>query len=208
VIGGGDGGAITELAKYQDFKSLTLCEIDREVIEVSREHFPAISAGLDDPRVVLRTGDAAVFIEGSIEKWDLILVDSTDPVGQGKALFEKKFFRNIKERLNEGGVAIFQTESPLFMEEVFTRAVKNLKEVFGESNATPYLATVPSYPGGLWSFTFCSNGISPIGNDFGPVPSEIGKELGYYDPDVARCAFALPPFIRRMLGESSHGGPR
>ena len=97
------------------------------------------------------------------EEFDLVLVDSTDPVGPGAALFEKTFYKAIKRSLRKHGIAVFQTESPLFMEEEFVKTVNDLRSVFGRAAVYPYLATVPSYPGGLWSFTFCSESVDPLG---------------------------------------------
>jgi spermidine synthase len=199
VIGGGDGGAITELVKHKDFKSLTLCEIDPEVTRVCRKYFPEVSSGLEDPRVTIRNQDAAVFMDGNPDKYDIILVDSTDPVGPGKVLFEKPFFENVRDCLKPGGVAVFQTESPFFMEDVFIQAVADLSSLFGAGKARPYLATIPSYPGGLWSFTFCSMDRAPLGDHLRPGPGEMIPGLGYYDEDVHRAAFVLPPFVKRMV---------
>ncbi len=154
VIGGGDGGAVTEIVKYPCVESVTLCEIDPMVISTCAKYFPEVSAGLDDPRVTVATQDGAEFVDRHNNQFDLVLVDSTDPVGPGEALFRKSFFESVKNSLRKGGAAVFQTESPLFMGDVFASAVTNLKGVFGRNSAYPYLATIPSYPGGLWSFTF------------------------------------------------------
>ncbi len=208
VIGGGDGGAITELCKYDSIESLTLCEIDPEVIEVSRKYFPNISAGLDDPRVTIRTEDAVVYIDGADEKWDIILVDSTDPIGPGKGLFERPFFENVRDRLTDSGVAVFQTESPIFMAEVFKKAVADLSKVFGDGKAAPYLAVVPSYPGGLWSFTICSLNRSPGFMDISSALGEVSPDLQYYNTEIHRAAFSLPEFVKKMVnGPELGNGP-
>lgn len=199
VIGGGDGGAITELCKYESFRSLTLCEIDPDVIEVSREYFPSVSAGLDDPRVTIRTEDAVAYIDGADKKWDIILVDSTDPVGPGKGLFERPFFENVRDSLTNRGVAVFQTESPIFMESVFKQAVSDLSKVFGPGDAVPYLAVVPSYPGGLWSFTLCSLKKSPGLIEASSDRKEAPSCLQYYNKDIHRSAFALPEFVKKII---------
>ena len=92
VIGGGDGGAITELVKYPELESITLCEIDPMVIEFCKEFFPEISSGLQDPRVSVVTRDGAAFVAENVAQFDLVLVDSTDPIGPGAALFARVVF--------------------------------------------------------------------------------------------------------------------
>lgn len=199
VIGGGDGGAVTELVKYPTLESVTLCEIDALVVRSCREFFPEVSAGLADLRVSVVTEDGARFVSNFVDEFDLVLVDSTDPVGPGKALFERPFYESVKRSLNGGGAAVFQTESPLFMPQVFSTAVGTLEDVFGPGTVHPYFATIPSYPGGLWSFTFCSERHDPIGGlSIGPAPMVRGTTR-YYDTTIHRAAFALPVFVRESL---------
>jgi spermidine synthase len=199
IIGGGDGGAVTEVVRYQSLESVILCEIDPMVVESCRQYFPEISAGLCDSRATVINEDGAIYVSKFEEEFDLVLVDSTDPVGPGAALFEKSFYKAIKKSLKKHGIAVFQTESPLFMEEEFVKTVNDLRSVFGRTSVYPYLATVPSYPGGLWSFTFCSESADPLG-----IVSEdsysFRPELRYYTPAVHRAAFALPVFVGQLLG--------
>jgi len=199
VIGGGDGGAVTELTKYPELTTITLCEIDGKVIDSCREFFPEVSKGLDDPRVNVIVGDGAAYARESGEHFDLIVVDSTDPVGPAEVLFESPFYEAVKQSLTPGGLAVFQTESPLFMEDVFRSAVHNLGTVFGHGTVRPYLATIPCYPGGLWSFTLCSAGGHPFdpANPLSSRPHPVG--LHYYTTEIHRAAFALPAFAQRSL---------
>ncbi len=196
VIGGGDGGAITELAKYPGLESLTLCEIDPMVIDTCREYFPEVSKGLNDPRVTIVTRDGAAFVSEFRNHFDAIFVDSTDPVGPGEALFRTSFFESIKSALTQKGVAVFQTESPLFMANVYAKAVSDLRSVFGLANATPYVTVIPTYPGAMWSFTFCSETVNPLNqNNAGSAPSG----LSFYTEAVHKGAFALPPFASKLI---------
>jgi spermidine synthase len=199
VIGGGDGGTVTEIVKHPGVESVTLCEIDPMVVSACSEFFPDISAGLSDPRVTVVNDDGAAFIRNRKGQFDAIFVDSTDPVGPGKALFEVSFYESIRDGLRAGGAASFQTESPLFMEDVFAMSVSDLKGTFGKQNAVPYLATVPSYPGGLWSFTFCSVSRDPLRDAPAELPAATRDHLRYYDYAVHRAAFALPVFVRKLL---------
>jgi spermidine synthase len=203
IIGGGDGGAVTEVVKYPAVESVTLCEIDPLVVDSCREYFPEISQGLSDPRAEVVCEDGAAFVKNFTEQFDLVLVDSTDPVGPGVALFETSFYESIKKSLKKGGAAVFQTESPLFMGDVFSKTLRDLRLVFGSDAATPYLATIPSYPGGLWSFTFCSESVDPVRKEPSELPRELKRTLRYYDPHVHSAAFALPVFVRKMTEDAA-----
>ncbi len=204
VIGGGDGGAVTELVKYPGVESVILCEIDPLVISSCREYFPEISGGLDDPRVKIVCEDGAAFVRGFREEFDLVLVDSTDPVGPGAALFDASFYESVRASLKEGGAAVYQTESPLFMEDVFSQAIRDLKDVFGEESVRPYLATVPCYPGGLWSFAYCSPAHDPVADAHPELPLLLGESPRYYNPQVHVAAFALPECVRKLMSDSAH----
>jgi spermidine synthase len=199
VIGGGDGGAVTEIVKYPDVESCTLCEIDPMVVEVCREFFPHVSSGLSDPRVKIVNEDGAKFIQRFKREFDVVLVDSTDPVGPGEVLFQEPFYLAVKESLCRGGAAVFQTESPLFMRDVFVKAVKGLNATFGRDCARPFLSTIPSYPGALWSFTLCSEAFDPAHQKPQTLPSYLSTNLNYYNPEIHFSAFALPQFVRKML---------
>jgi spermidine synthase len=203
IIGGGDGGAVTEVVKYPAVESVTLCEIDPLVVDSCREYFPEISQGLSDPRAQVVCQDGAAFVKNFTDEFDLVLVDSTDPVGPGVSLFETTFYESIKKSLKRGGAAVFQTESPLFMGDVFSKSVRDLRLVFGSDAATPYLATIPSYPGGLWSFTFCSESVDPVRKEPWELPRELTRALRYYDPHVHSAAFALPVFVRKMMEDAA-----
>jgi spermidine synthase len=146
--------------------------------------------------------DGAAYVRKFEEEFDVILVDSTDPVGPGKALYEVSFYESIRRALTPGGAAVFQTESPLFMENVFSMAQRDLGSVFGHERIRPYLAPAPSYPGGLWSFTFCSKARDPIGEAPEATKPAVSESLRYYSAEVHRAAFALPPFVRRLVDES------
>lgn len=201
VIGGGDGGAVTELTKYPELKAITLCEIDAMVVESCREFFPDVSKGLDDPRVNVVIGDGAAYVRESGERFDLIVVDSTDPVGPAQVLFQAPFYESVKESLTAAGLAVFQTESPLFMEDVFCSAIRNLGAVFGPGSTHPYLATISCYPGGLWSFTMCRASTNPY-NPADPGLTRPPAGLRYYTTEIHRAAFAMPAFAQRSLEQN------
>jgi spermidine synthase len=198
VIGGGDGGTVTEIVKYPSVESVVLCEIDAMVVEQCRRFFPELSAGLDDPRVSVVNLDGAAYTAEHKNAFDVILVDSTDPVGPGCALYEPSFYHAIREALTDTGVVGLQTESPLFMQDVFTETVAKLRNEFSPENTATALAVIPSYPGSMWSFTFCS----PTRNAAqGPsvLPSALDGRLRYYSPEMHRAAFTLPVFVKALL---------
>ncbi len=201
VIGGGDGGTVTEVMKYTEVESCILCEIDPIVVETCRNFFPRLSAGLGDPRVTIVHEDGAKFIKGFHQDLDIVFVDSTDPVGPGEILFSKSFYESVKHSLSPTGVAVFQTENPLFMKKVFSRAVKDLRSVFGNLQVHPYFATIPSYPGGFWSFTYCSNNKQSLVLNPRKTPHDLTGKLAYYNQAIHIAAFALPEFVKAMFDE-------
>jgi len=201
VIGGGDGGTVTEIMKYPEVESCALCEIDPMVVETCREFFPTLSAGLADPRVTIVNEDGAEFVKKFHQELDAVFVDSTDPVGPGEVLFRQSFYASVKDSLTGTGVAVFQTESPLFMKAVFAGAVTNLRRVFGSDQVRPYLAVIPSYPGGLWSFTYCSLIEQSLPVQPRKTPGFLKGNLLYYNEVIHKAAFALPEFAAAMLAE-------
>lgn len=202
IIGGGDGGAVTELVKYQGLEAITLCEIDPLVVSSCKEFFPEISSGLSDPRVTVINGDGAAYVREFQREFDVVLVDSTDPVGPAAVLFETSFYGAVKRSLTAGGVMVCQSESPLFMEKDFSLAVRNLAQVFEPQRLWPYLANISCYPGGLWSFTFCSETRDPLKEAPAELPTCLHNQLQYYTADVHRAAFALPVFVRKLVHKS------
>ncbi|MBD3398048.1 polyamine aminopropyltransferase [Candidatus Micrarchaeota archaeon] len=142
IIGGGDGGVLREVLKHPVEKA-TIAELDQEVISISKEHFPSISNGaFSDPRVEIKIGDGRKFLEETQEKFDVVILDLTDPEGPSKLLFTKEFYELLKSRMNEGGVLSAQTSS-YFEPQVLGRVNSALSQVF--SNVASYATFVPSF---------------------------------------------------------------
>lgn len=193
VIGGGDGGAIREILKHPEVEEAHLIEIDAAVVEASRRFFPAIAAGLDDPRAHVQIRDGLQWIREEARGFDVIIVDSTDPIGPAEGLFGEGFYRAVAEALGPEGVLVAQTESPMLEPDIIQRAMTGIRTAFPE--AYLYLAAIPTYPTGFWSFTLGSKG---------PRPDKIRDTVAvfptrYWTPEVHRASFALPPYVREIL---------
>ncbi|MGI9950936.1 polyamine aminopropyltransferase [Moorellaceae bacterium AZ2] len=194
VIGGGDGGAIREIIKHSKVERAVLVEIDARVVANAREYLPEISCGLDDARVEIRFEDGIEHVRQVQGQYDVIIVDSTDPVGPAAGLFAREFYQNVYHALKPDGLFVAQTESPFFNAEFIRRVQRDIASVF--PLARLYLATVPTYPGGLWTFSLGSKKYDPLAVD----PQEIASlPTRYYSPEVHRAAFALPPFVQEIL---------
>lgn len=201
VIGGGDGGALREAARHPGIEALDLCELDERVVEVSKQFLPGLAAVYDEPRVRVHYMDGAQWMRENKEGYDLIVVDSTDPVGPGKVLFEEPFYRDCREALREGGVLVTQAENYFLHLSIIKELMANGRKLFPV--ARYYATQVPTYPGGMIGFTFLSKGTDPIaGLEAGlrRAGSEaIAGALRYWTPAVHRSAFDLPAFVEREI---------
>lgn len=196
VIGGGDGGTVREVLKYHSVKEIILCEIDELVIDISREYLPTIAGKLDDTRVKIHIEDAVKYIADQKNRFDVVLIDSTDPLGPGVGLFTEEFYTNVKESLKPGGVMAAQTESPIACKNEFKLINQLLNQVFPV--VKPYFAPVPTYPGGYWSWTFCSVEIQPE-NRNQQFAAELENRTKYYNRDIHSAVFAMPNYIRELI---------
>ncbi|KDR96262.1 spermidine synthase [Peptoclostridium litorale DSM 5388] len=199
VIGGGDGGTVRELVRYKGIEHIDFVEIDGLVIKASREYLPITACGMDDERVDILVQDGIEFIKGKENVYDLIIVDSTDPIGPGEGLFTYEFYENCKKALTENGILINQNESPYYEGNAkeMKRAHKKIKEVFPISEVYQYI--LPTYPSGHWLFGFASKKLHPV-RDFKPeVWNSLGLKTKYYNTDIHVGAFALPTYVREML---------
>ena len=202
IIGGGDGGSLEETLKHRDVERVTMVELDPVVIELSRRFLPAIGGdAFDDPRTELVIGNGLDFVAEGRGRFDLIIVDSTDPVGPGKVLFTEAFYRNCRACLEPGGILVTQNSVPFLQPEAVGEPIPVLKRLFAD--ATCYLAAVPSYFGGVMAFGWASD--DP---ELRAVPVEELERrrqaadiaTDFYSPDVHHAAFALPPHVARLIG--------
>lgn len=194
IIGGGDGGAVREVLKHNTIQQVDLVEIDRRVVEVCREYLPEIACGFADPRSRVFFEDGIAFVKNSKEKYDVIIIDSSDPIGPAQELFKESFYKDCREKLNEDGIMVAHAESPIFFKETFLEVIHNMKRLFPIQGV--YLTTVPTYISGFWAFVIGSNKYDPA-HPAGDKTQIDG--LKYYNKHIHKTAFVLPPFIEDLL---------
>ena len=199
IIGGGDGGALTNVMKHPEVKKATMCEIDRKVVEISRKYFPKLTKGLDDNRARVVYENGKKFLNKTKEKFDIILLDLSDPIGPAAELFQKKFHKKVYRRLNRDGIMVAQSESPYYNERTVIQMFANLKEIF--PIVKMYTAYVPIYPSCYWSFALCSKKYHPIVDFDIDRHKKLKLKNNYYNIDVHIGAFALPEFVKKLIGD-------
>ncbi|GGK81445.1 polyamine aminopropyltransferase [Rufibacter glacialis] len=205
VIGGGDGGTVRELLRHESIEEVVLVEIDELVIEACKAHLPETASAFDHPKLKLLIEDGIKYIqEGADSSFDLIIVDSADPVGPGEGLFTAEFYNQVYRCLTPEGVMITQSESPRFNTKVFVEIFDTYKGIFGADNVHCYLAAIPTYPTGTWSFSFCSKGsVHPKKfNQEAAAAFSRTQGLRYYNEDIHGAAFALPNFVKELLSSN------
>lgn len=201
VIGGGDGGTVRELTRYASIQTIEMVEIDERVVRACQAYFPQTTSGLLDARVKLVFADGLAYVKNSQKQYDLIIVDSTDPIGPGEGLFSQAFYENCYRILTEEGILINQHESPYFAKEAteMKRAHQKIKRLF--PIAKVYQAFIPTYPSGHWLFGFASKKYDPI-SDFKEAYSEkIGLQTRYYNAQLHKGSFALPNDVKKELSQ-------
>ena len=198
VIGAGDGGTVRELTRYGTIENIDMVEIDERVVEVCREFLPQTACRLDDPRVNIFYDDGLRFVRGKENRYDLIIVDSTDPFGPGEGLFTSEFYGNCHNALTETGILVNQHESPYYNEDAkaMQRAHRRIREFFDVCKV--YQAHIPTYPSGHWLFGFASRGIDPLALDADRWNS-LGITTGYYNTDLHKGCFAIPNYVKKLL---------
>lgn len=196
VIGGGDGGILREAGRHECLRQMDICEIDETVISVSKQFLPGIACGFDDPRVHLHIEDGDLFVKRNPGKYDVIIVDSSDPIGPGEALFKMPFYEGLKSALRPGGIIATQGESFFLHRECVTNLVQITRKLFPVQAYANIL--VPTYPGG--HIGICMGSCGPeLTKPSREIPDKVQKQLKYYTPQVHQAAFVLPYFAQQML---------
>lgn len=197
VIGGGDGGTIREVLKHDTVEKAVLCEIDGMVIEACKKYLPTISCELDNPKVEILVEDAIEYIKDKHDEFDIILIDSTDPMGPGEGLFTEEFYTNVKNSLKKGAIMVAQSESPFTNKEEIKKMYNLLKKVF--PNVATYTSNIPTYPGGYWAWAFCSVDVKPLEYYNDERASKIIPTCKIYNKDYHYARFALPNYLKELL---------
>lgn len=200
IVGGGDGGMAREVLRHKSVAHVTMVEIDAGVVDFSKEYLPMLSQGaFDDPRLTLVIADGAEFMRQTQESYDVIIVDSTDPIGPGEVLFTDTFYGHAKRALTEHGILVTQNGVPFLQGEELTNTMRAFKALFSDWGC--YLATIPTYAGGPMAFGWGTDGPAhavPLA-ELEARFAAAGIKTDYYTPAVHKGAFALPGYVERLL---------
>jgi len=203
IIGGGDGGIAREVSKHGAIESIVQVEIDQQVIEMSRSHLPKHSSGVfDDPKMEVVIDDGLRFVERTDQRFDLIISDSTDPIGPGEALFTDRFYRGCQRCLNQSGLLVTQNGVVFMQPDEAANTAGHLSKLFRDWHF--YSAAVPTYVGGLMVFAFASDSHAHRAVSVDELEERwqaANIETRYYTPDVHLASFALPRYVLELIGK-------
>ena len=191
IIGGGDGAIMREVLKHECVKKCTLIDIDKRVIACSKEFMPFAGCSFSDSRTDVKCMDAMKFIRETDERYDVVIVDSTDPVDFAAGLFQSGFYEDVKRVMNDTAMLSELTESPFTDKDLMRQAINEMRKVF--PIVKMYWGVVPTYPSGMWTY-----GISSMRED-PSEPVRTVKPTKYYTNEIHRSSFVLPPFLKEMI---------
>ena len=204
IIGGGDGGILREVLQHKSVEKATMVEIDPAVIELTKKYIPSIPGkAFEDPRTDLIIGDGVKFVAETDERYDVVIVDSTDPDGPAEVLFGADFYSSCKRCLTERGVMVTQNGVPFMQRDEFTTTYKRLKPLFPDAGF--YFAPVPTYIGGMMSLAWAS--LDPANRQ--QTRDTIAQRFAaqnfptqYYTPDIHVAAFAVPAYLQKLVDQA------
>ena len=191
IIGGGDGAIMREVLKHECVKKCTLIDIDERVIACSKEYLPFAGCSFSDARADVKCMDAMKYIRDTDERYDVVIVDSTDPVDFAAGLFRSDFYADVKRVMSDNAMLSELAESPFTDTDLMTQAIREMRKVF--PLVRMYWGVVPTYPSGMWTYGLASMGVEPS------VPVRTVKPTRYYTNDIHRASFILPPFLNEMI---------
>lgn len=195
IIGGGDGGTAREVLRYKSVKKCVMVEIDPVVIDASREWLPQTSCQFNNPKLEILIADGVDFMKTSKEIFDVIIVDSSDPIGPATPLFNIDFYKDIYARLSDDGIVVSQCESPYYHKAMQKTLLGILKDLFPRVHLYTY--TNLSYPGGYWAFSFASKTLCPLKDLKIERVKKENLEFQYYNENIHWGAFQLPSFMQK-----------
>ena len=197
IVGGGDCGTLREVLRHSSVEEAWQVEIDERVTRLAEQHFPELVRGNADPRAHLHFGDGLAWLrDAAAESMDVVIVDSTDPVGPAAGLFGEAFYRDCHRALGAGGILVQQSESPLLNPSLI-RAMHQAMRAAGFDDVRTLTFPQPCYPSGWWSATLARKGARLEG--FRAAEAARLGGLRYYSAEMHRAAFALPPFLLAAL---------
>jgi spermidine synthase len=210
VIGGGDGGSSEELFKHPGVKRIVMAELDAVVIDVSRKYLGAINKGaLDDPRLEIRIGDGYEYVKSTSERFDMIVLDLTDPDTPAFRLYSEEFFRMCQNRLKPGGMMTLHLGSPVYQAETVRKNAANLRKVF--KHVAPLSLFIPLY-GSLWCLAVASDSVDPRAISVETIGQRMADrrldDLRFYHPSLHGALFTLPRFVQDLMAATASGTPR
>jgi spermidine synthase len=201
IIGGGDGGILREALRHKGVKKVTMVEIDRGVVDMCLKYMPSIpQKAFDDKRTDLVITDGAKFVAETKERYDVVIVDSTDPMGPGEVLFTEEFYRNCRRCLTPGGVLVNQNGVPFMQPDEVTMTYRRRKKSFKVSSF--YIAAVPSYYGGFMTLGWASNDPKLHQTKLATIAKRAKAaklRTKYYTPEIHVGSFALPQFVHSHI---------
>lgn len=194
MIGGGSCGPAGEAIKYKEVEQVDVVEIDQRVVEISRKWLSTGASDDFDHRVHLIYRDGTEWIKEQKGNYDVLLVDRSDPYGPSTLLYKQKFYEDVFHCLTENGIVVFQSGSPFYYSHILKDTVRNLSKLF--PIVRTYLATIPTFPGGIWSFTIASKKWDPVDADLSRLEC---RDTKYINPEILRASFVLPNYIKENL---------
>jgi len=206
IVGGGDGGILREVLRHP-VEKVTMVELDKDVVSTCKKYLNVSKDSYSDRRVNLVFAEASITLQNSKEHYDIILVDSTDPIGEAVKLFTPLFYQNAYHHLNGDGLIVTQSGSPIFQPNMLQMVVKNMKAVFPIVQV--YTAIVPTYPGVYWSFTAGSKMFKLDEIKIEEIEKRINeRELNfkYYNSKIHHACFILPEFVKAIISNESPYG--
>lgn len=197
VIGGGDGGVLREVARHPGVEEIVICELDEQVIQISKKYLPSLAKGFDDPRVTVQIMDGNKFMKANQEVFDVIITDSSDPVGPAAVLFETPFYRAMHASLRNGGIVCTQGECMWLHLDLIKPLITSIAQ-FYDSVEYAY-TTIPTYPSGQIGFILATKGRGSCKVAARQPDSVVTNQLKYYTQEMHGAAFILPAFAKRAI---------
>lgn len=197
VIGGGDGGILREIAKHPGVKEIFICELDADVIKYSKKYLPGLAVGYDDPRVTVKIMDGAKFMDENQASFDVIITDSSDPIGPASVLFETPFYNAMHKSLRDGGIVCTQGENVWLHLDIIKPLMDSIKATY--TTVEYAYTTIPTYPSGQIGFIIAGKNRGSTTKPTREPTAEQVESLKYYSSEIHEAAFVLPAFAKKSI---------